>query len=89
MRKSSRELRGRARELRREGTAAEERLWNGLRGWRFAKFRRQHPLGRFILDFYCPAARLCIEVDGGCTTRRASGSATTSAARPSRPSGSG
>jgi len=61
----SRELDARARELRRVMTPAEARLWDGLRGWKVAKFRRQHPLERFILDFYCPAARLCVEVDGG------------------------
>ncbi len=53
-----------ARQLRRGMTEAEARLWSGLRGWKIAKFRRQHPLGRFILDFYCAEARLCVEVDG-------------------------
>jgi very-short-patch-repair endonuclease len=57
-------IRERSRELRREQTEAERELWNGIRGWGIAKFRRQHPLDRFILDFYCPSARLCIEVDG-------------------------
>lgn len=55
-----------ARRLRREMTAAERLLWAHLRagqlgGWRF---RRQHPVDRFVLDFYCPAARLAIELDG-------------------------
>ena len=55
-----------ARRLRREMTAAEQLLWAHLRagqlgGWRF---RRQHPVDRFVLDFYCPAARLAIELDG-------------------------
>src|SRR5687767_8446992 len=56
----------RARELRRQGTAAEERLWDSLRAGRLdgLKFRRQHAVGRFILDFYCPSRRLCVEVDG-------------------------
>jgi very-short-patch-repair endonuclease len=58
------EVRLQARALRRQMTAAEAELWNGLRGWGFAKFRRQHPVDRFILDFYCPAARLCVELDG-------------------------
>jgi very-short-patch-repair endonuclease len=58
------QIRTRARELRRSETAAETWLWNALRGWGFAKFRRQHPLDRFILDFYCPSAKLCVEVDG-------------------------
>jgi very-short-patch-repair endonuclease len=65
MRGSSPELQARARELRRAPTPAERKLWNRLRGWGIGKFRRQHPLDRFILDFYCPAARLCVEVDGG------------------------
>jgi very-short-patch-repair endonuclease len=64
MRGASRELRAEARRLRREMTEAETRLWNGLRGWRLGKFRRQHPLDRLVLDFYCPAAALCVEVDG-------------------------
>ena len=55
-----------ARAMRKRPTVAEARLWEALRAGRFAgaKFRRQHPLGRFVLDFYCPAKRLCIEVDG-------------------------
>lgn len=55
-----------AKQLRREQTPAEARLWQQLRGQRLngLGFRRQHPVGRFILDFYCPAARLVIEVDG-------------------------
>ena len=63
-RKVSPELQAAARGLRREMTEAERELWNGLRGWKLGKFRRQHPIDRFILDFYCPAHRLCIEVDG-------------------------
>jgi very-short-patch-repair endonuclease len=62
--RGSRELQQAAKGLRKEMTSAERQLWNGLRGWKLAKFRRQHPLDRFILDFYCPAHRLCIEVDG-------------------------
>jgi very-short-patch-repair endonuclease len=55
-----------ARELRNDPTPAEARLWKYLRrkqvdGWRF---RRQHVFDRFIVDFYCPSARLVIEVDG-------------------------
>lgn len=46
---------------------AEHALWEALRERRFRglKFRRQHPLGRFILDFYCVDHRLAVEVDGG------------------------
>jgi very-short-patch-repair endonuclease len=64
IRGASAELQGRARQLRREMTDAERVLWNGIRGWELGKWRRQHPVGRFILDFYCPAAKLCVEVDG-------------------------
>jgi very-short-patch-repair endonuclease len=46
-------------------TPAEARLWNGLRGWKLGRFRRQHAVGEFILDFYCAPTRLCVEVDGG------------------------
>ncbi len=57
---------GNARRLRREQTDEEKELWGALRAGRFAgfKFRRQHPLGKYILDFYCPSAKLSIELDG-------------------------
>ncbi|KKC24420.1 hypothetical protein WP12_19440 [Sphingomonas sp. SRS2] len=43
----------------------EVMLWQQLRGGKAgAKFRRQHPLGSYIADFYCAAARLAIEIDG-------------------------
>src|SRR6476660_2982130 len=55
----------RARALRRDMTLPEGLLWRVLRerpnGF---KFRRQHPLGRYVADFYCASARLVIEVDG-------------------------
>ncbi len=55
----------RARELRQDQTQAEEVLWRALRDRRVGhKIRRQHPLGRFIIDFYCHQAALCIEIDG-------------------------
>ncbi|MCK6686066.1 MAG: DUF559 domain-containing protein [Thermoanaerobaculia bacterium] len=59
--------RGRARELRRQTTEAERKLWWCLRDRTFKgrKFRRQHPVGPYFLDFYCPEARLAIELDGG------------------------
>jgi very-short-patch-repair endonuclease len=55
-----------ARRLRRDPTDDEKQLWQALRAGRFAgfKFRRQHPLGTYLLDFYCPLARLSIELDG-------------------------
>jgi very-short-patch-repair endonuclease len=42
-------------------------LWRHLRNRNFAgyKFRRQHPLGCYVIDFYCPVAKLAIELDGG------------------------
>jgi very-short-patch-repair endonuclease len=48
-------------------TPAERRLWRALRGHRFADLhvRRQVPIGVFIVDFVCHAAKLVIEVDGG------------------------
>jgi very-short-patch-repair endonuclease len=61
-------LRGRtitARRLRREATQVEWRLWNALRQNKLPwKFRRQHPIGRRIADFACPARKLVIELDG-------------------------
>lgn len=55
-----------ARRLRREQTDDEKDLWRALRAGRFAgfKFRRQHPVGAFVLDFYCAAAKLSVELDG-------------------------
>jgi very-short-patch-repair endonuclease len=47
-------------------TLPEVLLWNVLRSARLQdlRFRRQHPIGPYILDFYCPSARLAVEVDG-------------------------
>ena len=56
----------RARELRGEPTEAEKKLWEHLRRKSLSsKFRRQHPIGPFFLDFYCHEAKLAVEVDGG------------------------
>jgi very-short-patch-repair endonuclease len=51
---------------RREPTTAEAALWAALRKQQLSglPFRRQHPVGRFILDFYCPREKLCVELDG-------------------------
>jgi very-short-patch-repair endonuclease len=59
-------MRGRARELRRTLTVSEQRLWNWLRNRTLdgCKFRRQVPVGPYVLDFYSPALKLAIEVDG-------------------------
>jgi very-short-patch-repair endonuclease len=54
-----------AREMRHPQTPAEATLWRMLRNRQFRyKFRRQHPINWFIIDFYCAQAKLLIEVDG-------------------------
>ena len=55
-----------AKEHRQDATSAEEVLWSALRRQQMCglPFRRQHPVGRFILDFYCPRKKLCVELDG-------------------------
>jgi phosphoribosylformylglycinamidine synthase subunit PurQ / glutaminase len=55
-----------ARALRQRSTAAEDKLWEALRDRQLAglKFRRQHPLGPFVLDMFCVEHQLVIEVDG-------------------------
>ncbi len=55
-----------AKALRNSMTEAENVLWNQLRNSRLNgyKFRRQHPIKRFIADFYCHEAKLVIEIDG-------------------------
>ena len=59
--------RDRARALRRTSTDAERRLWYQLRGNRFldTSFRRQYPIGDFIVDFACRELALVVELDGG------------------------
>jgi very-short-patch-repair endonuclease len=58
--------RDRARELRKDLSLPEKLLWVRLRRREpgLPTFRRQHPFGPYVLDFYCSHARLCIEVDG-------------------------
>ena len=60
-------LLARCRELRQNATDAERLLWHLLRNRHLAgaKFRRQHPVGSYILDFYCAQVKLAIELDGG------------------------
>ncbi len=55
-----------AKMLRKEMTPAEKKLWSLLRNKKFdgLKFRRQHPIERFIVDFYCHEKKLAIEVGG-------------------------
>ena len=54
------------RQLRNNPTPAERKLWCCLKGRQFCGllFHRQHGIGRYIVDFYCPKLRLVIEVDG-------------------------
>ena len=55
----------RARQLRRESSLPEGLLWRELRARKSGlKFRRQHPVGPYVLDFYCAAAKLGFEIDG-------------------------
>jgi len=65
-----------ARQLRRNATEVETRLWRALReiGQRH-RFRRQHPIGRYIVDFACPGLKLAIELDGGQHALRQEGDA--------------
>jgi len=57
----------RAAELRKNMTASEKILWSALRRKQIKgkRFRRQHPIDIFVVDFYCHDSRLVIEVDGG------------------------
>ncbi|HST61416.1 MAG TPA: endonuclease domain-containing protein [Longimicrobium sp.] len=65
-RKTSLAVRARAKALRKAQTPAEQMLWRVLRDRSVngLKFRRQHPLDGFVLDFFCPDAKLCVELDG-------------------------
>lgn len=55
-----------ARELRQNSTEAEMKLWKALRNRKLLnlKFRRQHPIDSYIVDFYCHEKKIIIEVDG-------------------------
>lgn len=55
----------RARELRRDGSRAEQICWDLLRDRRIEGFRRQHPIGPYFADFACVSRKLVIEIDGG------------------------
>ena len=59
-------LHARARDMRRNPTEPEKRLWRNLSNGQLGglKFRRQEVIGRFIADFMCPARSLIVEVDG-------------------------
>jgi len=56
----------RARTLRQQNTELEQLLWTALRNGQIGgmKFRRQHPIGPYVVDFYCRSAELVVEVDG-------------------------
>jgi len=60
------ELKAKRKKLRKTLNRAEAIMWNCLkRGQLGKKFRRQHSVGPFVVDFYCPALRLGVELDGG------------------------
>jgi very-short-patch-repair endonuclease len=67
------EQKGRVRELRHNATFPERLLWGRLRAGRLAglKFRRQHPIEAYIVDFYCHESQLAIELDGDSHAGRA------------------
>ena len=67
MQSQSRTLSPRAKRLRRDQTDAERKLWMHLRSRQMNgfKFRRQQPIGRYIVDFFCPESKLVVELDGG------------------------
>lgn len=60
------ELKERRKELRNNATPAERLLWRALQHGNLVgyKFRRQHSVGFYILDFFCPSERLAVELDG-------------------------
>lgn len=59
------EYRGRRVELRTNPTEPEKRFWRAVRGKQMGtKFRRQHGIGHYIVDFYCPEWKLVVELDG-------------------------
>ena len=64
--RASREIQERARQLRKEMTPAEWKLWARIRDGQLngAHIRKQHAVGRFIVDFFCAKSKLVIEIDG-------------------------
>jgi very-short-patch-repair endonuclease len=60
-----------ARAMRKSPTEVEQVLWLALRGQKLngMRFRRQHPVGPYIVDFFCAAAQLAVELDGGIHER--------------------
>jgi very-short-patch-repair endonuclease len=66
LRRVSKETRERARQLRKDATGPEQVLWSVLchKQLNGLKFRRQHPIEPYIVDFYCSEAKLVVELDG-------------------------
>ena len=62
-----RQTKDRAKSLRRTMSLPEVLLWRALKGRKMEglHFRKQHPVGPYVLDFYCDARKLAVEVDGG------------------------
>lgn len=60
------------KKLRNNATKAEQFLWNFLKGRQLknTKFRRQHSIGNFIVDFYCAEKRIAIEIDGAIHNKK-------------------
>ncbi|MBL4753114.1 MAG: endonuclease domain-containing protein [Flavobacteriales bacterium] len=62
---NKKELKQHRKDLRNHLTPAEAELWTYLKHTKLGqKFRRQHSVGYYILDFYCPQSKLCVELDG-------------------------
>ena len=63
-------LKSKARELRKNPTPAEKKLWFEFLSNLPYKFTKQKPIAEFIVDFYCPSLKLIIEIDGGIHTQQ-------------------
>lgn len=63
---NAKELKEKRQTLRNNATASECILWKRLKGRQVdgLKFRRQHSVGEYVMDFYCPEIKLCVELDG-------------------------
>ncbi len=63
---NSKSLLERRRDLRNNSTYTEELLWEEIRGSKLGfKLKRQHSIGKYIIDFFCSSKRLIVEIDGG------------------------
>ncbi|MBQ3488330.1 MAG: DUF559 domain-containing protein, partial [Clostridia bacterium] len=60
-----REMIRRARELRKNATPQERKLWYEFLRSHPSRFRRQQPIGPYVVDFFCSSARIAVELDGG------------------------